>query len=119
MIRSGNPNSIERAKSEDFCIYYNAPTFIIVSGDDKAIAPKNDCSLAIQNMFLAAESLGIGSCWINIMNFLLSSEDGRHLRSELGIPDGYTVVGSGAFGYKAVEQPAPAPRKEGTVNYIR
>lgn len=118
-IKSGNKNFEERAKAENFSIFYNAPTFIIVSGDEKAIAPQNDCSLALGNMFLAAESLGIGSCWIHAMNFLFTTEEGKSLKIELGIPEGYSPVGSGAFGYKAVESPSPAPRRNGTVNLIK
>jgi nitroreductase len=117
--KSGNKNFEERAKAENFSIFYNAPTFIIVSGDQKAIAPQNDGSLALGNMFNAAESLGIGSCWVHAMSFLFSAEEGQALKKELGIPEGYIPIGSGAFGYKDTEQPFPAPRKEGTVNIIK
>jgi nitroreductase len=117
-IKSGNKSFEERAKAENFSIFYNAPTFIIVTADEKAIAPQNDGSLALGNMFLAAESLGIGSCWIHAINFLFSTEEGKALKKELGIPAGYAPVGSGAFGYKAVEAPSPAPRRDGTVSII-
>ena len=53
------------------------------------------------------------------MNFVLSAEVGQSLKKELGIPEGYIPIGSGAFGYKGMEQPSPAPRKEGTVNIIK
>lgn len=119
LSKSGIKNFEERAKTENFQIFYNAPTFIIVTGDEKAIAPQNDGSLALGNMFLAAESLGIGSCWIHAMNFLFSTEEGKSLKKELGIPEGYTPVGSGAFGYKDGTSPSPAPRKENIVNIIK
>lgn len=118
-LNSGNKNFEERAKATDFNPFYKAPTLILVSGDEKAIAPQNDCSLALENMFLAAESLGIGSCWIHSLNFLFASEEGKTLKKELGIPEGYNPVGSGVFGYKGVDTPDPAPRKEGTINIIK
>ncbi|HEY5586107.1 MAG TPA: nitroreductase family protein [Ruminiclostridium sp.] len=119
-MKSGNKGFEDMAKSENFSIFYNAPTFIIVSGDQKAIAPQCDGSLAIENMFIAAESLAIGSCWIHAMSFLFSTQEGKTLLKDLGIPEGYVPVGSGAFGYKGVEQqPSPAPRKESTVNIIK
>lgn len=118
-LNSGNKNFEARAKAEDFEVFYKAPTFIIVSGDEKAIAPQDDSSLAIGNMLLAAESLDIGSCWIHAMNFLFSTNEGKALKKELGIPEGYVSIGSAAFGYKAVENPAPAPRRENTVNIIK
>ena len=118
-LKSGNQRFEERAKSEDFKIFYNAPTFIMVFGDETAIAPLHDGSLALGNMLLAAHSLGIGSCWIHAMNYLFKTEEGNALKKELGIPEGYVPVGSGAFGYPAVEPPAPAPRRENTVNIIK
>lgn len=118
-LKSGNKRFEERAQAENFSPFHNAPTFIIVSGDGNAIAPQNDGSLALGNMFLAAYSLGIGSCWIHAMNYLFSTEEGKTLKKELGIPEGYVSVGAGAFGYPAAQPPAPAPRKEGTVNIIQ
>lgn len=119
LLKSGNKNFEERAKAENFSVNHHAPTFIIVSGDQKAIAPQNDGSLALGNMFNAAESLNIGSCWIHVMGYLFSTEDGKALMKELGVPEGYIPVGSGAFGYKDIEQPSPAPRKEGIINIIK
>lgn len=117
-LNSGNPNFEGRAKTENFNPFYNSPTFIIVTADEKAIAPQNDGSLAIGNILLAAQALGIGSCWIHALNFVFSTEEGKALKSELGIPEGYISVGSVALGYKDMEATAP-PRKEGTVNIIK
>ena len=119
LLKSGNKAFEERAKAENFSVFYHAPTLIIVSGDEKAITPHLDCALALGNMFLAADSIGIGSCWIHALQGLMSTEEGKAFATELGIPEGYKIVGSGAFGYKAMETPAPAPRKEGTVNIIK
>ncbi len=119
MLKSGNKAFEERAKAENFSIFYHAPTLIVVSSDEKAITPQYDSALALGNMFLAAESIGIGSCWINALSMLLNAEAGKALNKELGIPEGYKVYGSGAFGYKAMEHPSPAPRKEGTVTIIK
>jgi nitroreductase len=118
-LNSGIKIYEDRAKAENFTAFYNAPTFIIVTGDENAIAPQNDGSLALGNMFNAAESIGIGSCWIHALSYVFSTEEGKALKSELGIPEGYIHVGSGAFGYKDMQQPTPPPRKEGTVNIIR
>jgi hypothetical protein len=43
----------------------------------------------------------------------------RPLRREIGVPEGYTLYGAGAFGYHAGPVPAAAPRKAGTVNFVR
>jgi nitroreductase len=53
-------------KMPDFSIFYNAPLMIMVLARSDADFPQIDCSLAAENMMLAAESLGIGSCWIGL-----------------------------------------------------
>ena len=119
IIKSDNNPMAKRAKAENFSIFYNAPMLIIASGDEKVSTAQFDCTLALGNMFLASESLEIGSCWIHAISVVLNTEQGRALIHELGIPDGYIAFASGAFGYKATESPSPAPRKEGTVNIIK
>jgi nitroreductase len=118
-INSGDDRFIARAKAENFRAFYDAPTFIIVSVDEKAIAPQADSALALGNLFLAAEALGIGSCWIHSVNFLYTTEEGKALFRELGLPNGYVPQASGAFGYSAIPKPNPAPRKDGTVTIIK
>jgi nitroreductase len=119
LSRMGSGPAVDRMKIENFSVFYSAPTLIIVTGDSKAIAPQNDGSLALGNMLLAAESLGVGSCWIHALSHVFNSQEGKALKLELGIPEAYDFVGSGAFGYKAMEQPSPSPRKEGAVNFAR
>jgi len=119
MLKSGNKMMEERAKADNFSVFYHAPTLIVVSGDDKAITPAADCAVALENMFLAAESIGIGSCWIHAMSMLLNAEQAKTLKNSLGIPEGFKVHGAGAFGYKGTEHPAAAPRKEGLVTIIK
>jgi nitroreductase len=119
VLKTGNKIFAERAKSPEFSIFYNAPTLIIVLGYEKAIAPQVDCALALENMFLAAESLGIGSCWINAVIQLSSDEEGSAIIKGLGIPEGYKIYCAGSFGYKAAGSPEAAPRKENMVNIVR
>jgi len=119
LLKSGNKRFEEMAKLESFNAFYNAPTLIIISGDEKAIAPQCDCVLAMENIFLAASSIGIASCWIHAITHLSSTEEGNTLLSELGIPKGNKLFASAAFGYSAAEAPASAPRKENSVTIIR
>jgi nitroreductase len=116
--QSGNPVYEQLAKSEGISAFYHAPLFIIVSCDRSALAPVHDGSLALGNMFLAAKSLGIGSCWIHAMNYVLESEQGNKLRRELLIPEGFMPVGAGAFGYSAEKNPEAPARKSDTVTYL-
>ncbi|OPX43992.1 FMN reductase [Ruminiclostridium hungatei] len=117
--KSGNPRYEERARADNFSPFHNAPTYIIVTVDEKAIAPQADGALALGNAFLAAEALGIGSCWIHAVNYLYTTVEGKELFKELGVPEGYVPIGSGAFGYAAGPKPDPAPRRDGTVSIIK
>ncbi|MEI6100353.1 MAG: nitroreductase family protein [Eubacteriales bacterium] len=105
------------ATSPGFTVTYNAPTLIVVSGRKDAMAYQVDCSAAIQNMLIAAESLGIGSVWLGLMRFYYLQEEAA---SALGIPQGYEPFYAVSLGYKAEEgkQAAP-PRIKDAVNYIR
>lgn len=98
-------------------ILYGAPTIIIVSGDEKSGSPLVDCSAAIENMILAAESLNIGSVWIGmIRHYLTLKEEVK----KLGLPEGYKPYYAVALGYKDIlREPVAPERKKDLVNYIR
>ena len=63
--KSDEPRLQERGHSRTYCCYYHAPTLVIVSNEPTQWWASMDCACAMQNIFLAAKSLGIGSCWIN------------------------------------------------------
>ncbi len=116
---SGSVRFQQLASDEIFNPFHNAPTAIIVSGSEKALMPQADCAAALQNMLIAAEAIGLGSCWVNIVIHLFNGEKGDFWGSELGIPVGYKPMYSATFGYKALtNMPAP-PRKEGCINFVR
>ncbi len=103
--------------NDKFDIHYNAPTVILVSGKKDCYSPLVDSSAAIQNMLLAAESIGIGSCWIGLSKFCLSQEDKVE---KLNIPNGYEPHYTIALGYKALDKNQNAPkRNKDVVTYIR
>lgn len=106
------------AKPADFDPFYNSPTIIIVSNSSN-ITPEADSALAIENIFLSAHSLGIGSCWINILNGLRDNPKVQELFKELQIPENSTVYGSVSLGYNAGEEPSAPPRKTGTVTILK
>ena len=58
------------ANNEKFHAFYHAPTAIIISGEEKAMMPEVDCAAATENMLIAAESIGVGSCWVGFIGFV-------------------------------------------------
>jgi nitroreductase len=109
------------ARNEKFHMLYKAPIVIIVSGKKEgAYSMEADLGAATQNMLLAAESLGVASCWIGLVVAYFDGEDKEAKREELGIPEGYEVQYAVTLGYSDLEgAPEPHKRKENTVNYVR
>ena len=77
-------------ENEKYNCFYYAPTVILVSGKDEERSKVMDCSAATQNMLIAAESLNIGSCWVELVSLAYKDMEGK-----------------------------TAPRKENAVQYIR
>jgi nitroreductase len=102
---------------EDYNFYYNAPTVIIASnkpGYENAMA---DCSLALENIFLTAQSLGLGSCYINQLHWLRDDANVREFLFGLGIPREHTICNTAAVGYTAKAAFVPA-RKANMINIV-
>jgi nitroreductase len=100
---------VAMGNNEALHIYYKAPTVIIVAGRKDAISPLVDVSAAIQNMLIAAESLGLGSCWIGFTKFYFT---GPEQYKKLGIPEGYEVRYGVALGYKGEGPQAKPPARK-------
>ena len=105
-------------RDDSFAPFYGAPTVVLVFGRRDAISPVSDGSLAIENMFLAADSIGIGSCWINFVVHFFETPEGKALQKEFGVDENYLSVGSFILGYPN-ETPQPKPRNEGCISIIR
>ncbi len=114
----GKHSIIEQVKREDYNFCYHAPTLIIASNKPNYENAMADCALALENIFLAAESLGLGSCYINQLHWLRYDSELRDYLAGLGISLEHTICSAAAIGYICKESPAPA-RKEGTVNIVR
>ncbi|MCZ2845807.1 MAG: nitroreductase family protein [Candidatus Bathyarchaeota archaeon] len=106
------------ANNPELNIFYNAPTVVIVSGDENAMMPETDCAAATENMLIAAESLNIGSCWCGFVKFLFESEKGTYYKEILKIPKGYKPYYAIALGYKDVKVAKAPKRKENCIQYI-
>lgn len=99
--------------------FYSAPTIIITAYNRDSLTKVSDCAAALENIFLAAHSLNIGSCWIHMLAVTGDYPKVRSILTELGIPKDYEVSGTAALGFNSTESPKAAPRKEGTVNIVK
>ncbi|MDO5418228.1 MAG: nitroreductase [Lachnospiraceae bacterium] len=96
-----------------------APAALIIPSNLKS-SPwgMEDDACAMENIFLAAESLGIGSVWINQLRTICDVPEIRAILEELHIPDDHTVYGLAALGYRD-DTPIPPKERIGVVEFIR
>ena len=83
--------------------FYNPTALVIMSNDRDNNNGEADCACALQNMFLMANDLGIGSCWINQLKGICDSPKVREKLTELSIPENHLVWGMASLGYPATE----------------
>ena len=81
-----------------------APLAVVVCADEtKNDVWIEDCSIASVLLQLTAQSLGLGSCWIQIRNRMNSEELSaeKYIQDLLGIPENFMVLSIIAMGYPA------------------
>lgn len=95
------------------------PTAIIMPSNLRdGIWSKEDNACALENIFLAAHSMGIGSVWINQMQDICDEPAVRAILNEFGVPADHVVFGMAALGYPAPDAPIKPMERIGTVSYI-
>jgi len=99
--------------------FYGAPTVIVVLADADRVTCIEDGSLALGNMMNAAESIGLGSCWIHRAKETFEREDGKALLIKWGIKGNYRGIGNCILGYSAEADKAPTPRKSDYIIKIK
>jgi len=107
------------ANNPNYNLFYNAQTIIVVSVEESAVTAQLDCAAATENMMLAAESLGIGACWIGLVIYLFEGKRVKEYSEKLQIPKGFKPYYALTLGYKKYDAAKPPKRREGTVTYIK
>ena len=82
---------------------------IVVFGDEDATDVwTEDCSIAMANMYLMADALGVGCCWIQGRGRV--AEDGQttedYIRQLLGVPSNYRLEATMSLGMPAEHGPS-------------
>ena len=95
MGKNGNP----RFADPDFHIFYHAPTVVFLFGEKDFGWTQVDCGIAVENIALAAEGLGVGSVILGLPAPAFKGERADELRRKLRCPEGYDFVIAIALGY--------------------
>ena len=94
------------SKASGAALIEGATAAIVVAADtSKTDVWVEDCSIATIIMQLAAEELGLGSCWVQIR--LRKDAEGNdatdNVKRILNLPENYSVLSIVALGYKAID----------------
>lgn len=79
--------------------FYGATALIITSNEKESSWAKEDNACALENIFLAAHSLDIGSVWINQFGAICDNQNLREILTQIGIPQSHGIYGVAALGY--------------------
>ncbi len=93
---------------------YQPQVLIIPSNQADSKFGKEDNACAMENIFLAAWSFGIGSVWLNQLQGISDRPAIRAILTQWGIPTDHVVYGMAALGYPAAE-PAKEVTKTGKI----
>lgn len=100
--------------------FYGAPVVLVVLAKKDIGTRVYDGSLVMENMMVAAQSLGLGSCWIHRAKETFETEEGKQILRELGIEGEYEGIGNCILGYAAKDALKPqAPRKDNYVVWVK
>jgi nitroreductase len=105
---------LSKAKPHGASFLKDASVGIVVCADsEKSDVWIEDASIASIYIHLAAESVDLGSCWIQIRKRMHDQEKSaeQYIRELLGIPENLKIESMVAVGYPA-ESKAPHPKKD-------
>lgn len=95
-------NRLRELAPQPHNFYYEAPTVVIISADSANKWGSLDAGIAVENMALAAESLGLGSLIIGCILDAMQGEKKEYFAQALKLPASYEYKIAIAFGHKAV-----------------
>lgn len=86
------------------------PAALIIPSNVGTAISAWDNACAMENILLAAHSMGVASVWINQLSDVCDDPTVRAVLTELGVPQEHKVFGVAALGYAAAE-PKPMEKK--------
>jgi len=104
----------ELLSNPQFDIFYHAPSLIVISAVAENPWAVQDCSLAAENLMLAARAAGLGTCWIGFAQTWLETPEGK---AALNLPASYVPVAPIIVGHPK-SAPPPVPRKEPEIRWV-
>ncbi len=111
-------NRLRDLKNELHNFYYEAPAVIVISADASYKWSPLDAGIAVENMALVAEELGLGNLIIGCIYDALRGDKKEYFSEKLAFPEGYEYEIAIAVGHKAVSKEPHTYDKESQVTYL-
>jgi nitroreductase len=95
-------NQLQTCKAHGTTPLITAPLAVVICADERITDVwVEDCSIASVLLQLSAQSLGLGSCWIQIRNRLHSNEISaeRYIQNILEVPEYMKILSVVSIGY--------------------
>lgn len=112
-------DAISRQLGREGYNMYRPTALILPSNLRDSAFGKEDNACALENIFLAAHSYGIGSVWINQLQGICDTDEIRPILREMGIPDDHIVYGLAALGMADPDAPKAEYKPGGEVQFVR
>lgn len=106
--------AMRKALGKDSYNFYKPAALILCSAPRTSRLGVDDCACAMENMFLAAHALGIGSVWINQVRDVCDEPGVRAVLTDFGVPADHICHGTAALGYAAAPA-APMHKREDAI----
>ncbi|MBT7085119.1 MAG: 4Fe-4S binding protein [Desulfobacterales bacterium] len=104
------------ASDPDFHIFFRAPVLILLLSDYRGIGKTHlDTGICGQNMTLAAHSLGLGACYVGLIDAVRYSSK---LKKMLGIKHPFEIITSIALGYPQGDLDKSVAREPARIDWL-
>jgi len=104
LIARVNQAACDKLGRKNFDIFYAAPVVIFISADPSSYFNKLDCGIAVQNLALAAHSLGLGTVILGLPLEGFLGEEGEELKKALKFPEKHEFMIALSVGHPATSK---------------
>ena len=111
--------TIKKVLNREVYDMYNPTAIIIPSNERDSAWGREDNACALQNIFLAAKSYGVGSVWINQLSNICDEPEIRTLLDKFEIPSNHIVYGFAALGFPDLTKPEREYTEKGEIKFIK
>jgi len=116
--KTGTEEFKSRMRDRKGKVFYNAPLFVAVTVNKSNPYAMTDAGIAVENLALAAKSMGLDSVIIAMPGMAFSGEKAGYIRDRMGMPDSHEFAIGIAIGHADMDK-SPHDTNSTHVIYIK